>query len=83
MRASLLPPAQCTLAWIAGQPGIAAPVIGPRTFAHFEDCIGAAEVTVTAEDRARIEQVAPPGRAIVPYYIDDNWVDLRPNKYRW
>ncbi|MDQ5854464.1 MAG: aldo/keto reductase [Chloroflexota bacterium] len=64
-------PSQLALAWCAQQPGITSPIIGPRTMEQLEDNLRAAEIVVTDADRARIDEVAPPGRAIVPYYQAD------------
>jgi aryl-alcohol dehydrogenase-like predicted oxidoreductase len=72
-------PSQLALAWVAQQPGVTSAIIGPRTRAHLEDCLGAMHVRVTAEDRARLDAVTPPGRAIVPYYE----ADFGPHRFRW
>ncbi len=64
-------PSQIALAWVAGQPAVTSPIIGPRTMEQLEDNIGAASVTLTDADRARLDEVSPPGRAIVPYYQAD------------
>jgi aryl-alcohol dehydrogenase-like predicted oxidoreductase len=72
-------PGQVALAWVAQQPGVTSPIIGPRTLAQLEDCLGAVHVQLTAEDRARLDEVAPPGRAIVPYYE----ADFGPHRFRW
>jgi aryl-alcohol dehydrogenase-like predicted oxidoreductase len=72
-------PSQVALAWVAQQPGVTSAIIGPRTRAHLEDCLGAMHVRLTAEDRARLDAVTPPGRAIVPYYE----ADFGPHRFRW
>ena len=72
-------PAQLALAWCAQRPGITSPIIGPRTMEQLEDNLGAAGVEITEEDRARIDEVAPPGRAVVPYYD----ADFGPHQFRW
>jgi aryl-alcohol dehydrogenase-like predicted oxidoreductase len=56
------------LAWCMQQPGITSPIIGPRTLDQLEDNLGALAVTVTAEDRARIDEIIPPGRHVSPFY---------------
>jgi aryl-alcohol dehydrogenase-like predicted oxidoreductase len=71
-------PSQLALAWVAQQPGITSAIIGPRTRAHLEDCLGAMDVQLTAEDRARLDAVALPGRALVPYYE----ADFSPHRFR-
>jgi aryl-alcohol dehydrogenase-like predicted oxidoreductase len=72
-------PSQVALAWVAQQPGVTSPIIGPRTLAQLEDCLGAVHVRLTAEDRARLDAVAAPGRAIVPYCE----ADFGPHRFRW
>ncbi|MBE3576098.1 MAG: aldo/keto reductase [Limnochordales bacterium] len=72
-------PSQLALAWVVQQPGVTSPIIGPRTLEQLEDNLGALQVTITDEDRARLDQVAPPGRAIVPYYQ----ADFGPHKFHW
>jgi len=61
------------------------PIIGPRTKRHLDDAIIALNVQFTAEDLDRIDDVAPPGRAVVPYYdygYDGMaWVTWGPHKY--
>jgi aryl-alcohol dehydrogenase-like predicted oxidoreductase len=52
--------AQVAIAWLTGVEGVAAPILGPRTFAHLEDLLGAAELQLTAEERDRLEAPAPP-----------------------
>ncbi|HVQ91266.1 MAG TPA: aldo/keto reductase [Mycobacteriales bacterium] len=78
-------PAQLALAWCAAQPGITAPIIGPRTLEQLEDSLGALDVTITADDTARIDAVAPPGRATVPYYGADGfaWTTWGPHTHHW
>jgi aryl-alcohol dehydrogenase-like predicted oxidoreductase len=72
-------PGQVALAWVAQQPGVTSPIIGPRTLAQLEDCLGAVDVRLTAEDRERLDAVASPGQVIVPYYE----ADFGPHRFRW
>ena len=53
-------PSQLALAWNVEQPGITAAIAGPRTRDQLIDNLGALAVTVTAEDHARLDAVAPP-----------------------
>ena len=64
-------PSQLALAWCAQQPGITSPIIGPNSMQQFEDNLGALNVQVTAEDRAALDEVAPPGGVTVKYYEAD------------
>ena len=59
---------QLALAWNMHQPGVTSPIVGPRTMEQLEDNLKAMEVTVTDEDRKALDEVAPPGGVISPYY---------------
>jgi aryl-alcohol dehydrogenase-like predicted oxidoreductase len=73
---------QVALAWCMHQPGVTSPIIGPRTLAHLTDNLGAATVAITDADRARLDAVAEPEQAIVPYYTGKN-IDFKAPKHRW
>lgn len=70
---------QFALAWVAGQPGVTAPIIGPRTLAQLEDNLGALAVEITDEDRAQVDELVEPGRMVSPFYDGD----FGPHRYRW
>jgi aryl-alcohol dehydrogenase-like predicted oxidoreductase len=76
-------PSQLALAWNMAQPGITAPIIGPRTLEQFVDNVGAFDVEVTDADRARLDMLAPPWTATLRYYDAALAVDFRPNLARW
>lgn len=71
--------AQFALAWVMQQPGVTSPIIGPRTMEQLEDNLGAFGVEISAEDRATVDQLVPPGRMVSPFYE----ADFGPHKYRW
>jgi hypothetical protein len=54
----------------------------PRTREHFKDNLGAINVTFTEQDHARLNTVAGPEQAIVPYYTGE-LIDFKPSQYRW
>jgi aryl-alcohol dehydrogenase-like predicted oxidoreductase len=72
-------PGQLALAWCKEQPSITSPIIGPRTMEQLEDNLGATAVDITEEDRERLDEVAPPGRATVAYYEGD----FGPHRFCW
>ena len=74
-------PSQIALAWCADQPGVTSPIIGPRFMAHLEDNLGAVDVTITDEDRVRLDAVAETEQAIVPCY-SGKMIDFKPSQYR-
>jgi aryl-alcohol dehydrogenase-like predicted oxidoreductase len=73
---------QIALAWCTFQPGVTSPIIGPRTLDHLKDNLGALAVQITDADRARLDAVAEPEQAIVPYYTS-KIIDFKPPRYRW
>jgi aryl-alcohol dehydrogenase-like predicted oxidoreductase len=48
-------PSQVALAWTLLNPAVASPIMGARTLAQFEDNLGALEVTMTDDQRARLD----------------------------
>ncbi len=72
-------PGQLALAWCKDRPAVTSPIIGPRTMGQLEDNLGATEVFFSEQDNERLDQVAPPGRATVPYYE----ADFGPHRFRW
>jgi aryl-alcohol dehydrogenase-like predicted oxidoreductase len=73
---------QAALAWCIRQPGITSPIIGPRTMEHLTDNLGAVTVAITDADRARLDAVAEPEQAIVPYY-SGKMIDFKAPRHRW
>jgi aryl-alcohol dehydrogenase-like predicted oxidoreductase len=51
---------QVALAWLLGVEGVTAPIVGPRTFEHLEDVLGAVDVELSAEEHERLAAPAPP-----------------------
>jgi aryl-alcohol dehydrogenase-like predicted oxidoreductase len=52
--------AQVALAWLLGTDGVTAPIVGPRTLEQLDGLLNATELTLSAEERARLEAHAPP-----------------------
>jgi aryl-alcohol dehydrogenase-like predicted oxidoreductase len=75
-------PSQLALAWNMSRPGIAAPIIGPRTLEQLIDNLGALEVKIGADDVARIDELAPPLSVTLRYYDASMAVDMKPNLSR-
>jgi aryl-alcohol dehydrogenase-like predicted oxidoreductase len=51
-----LPPAQVALAWLLHKPGVTAPIVGATRLEHLEDALAAAELTLSAEEIAQLEE---------------------------
>jgi aryl-alcohol dehydrogenase-like predicted oxidoreductase len=69
---------QLALAWVLGQPGVTSPIVGPRTTEQLKDNLGALEVTLTDDDRKKIDALIPPGGMLAPFYE----ADFGPHPYR-
>jgi aryl-alcohol dehydrogenase-like predicted oxidoreductase len=59
--------AQVALAWLIGRPAVTSVIIGGRTEAQFHDNLASANVKLTADERARLDQVSLPP-LIYPYW---------------
>jgi aryl-alcohol dehydrogenase-like predicted oxidoreductase len=73
---------QLALAWCAAQPGVTAPIIGPRTLEQVTDNLGATEVDLESADFARIDALVPPCSAAVHYYDRAMGLDIRSHGHR-
>ncbi|MFW5871281.1 MAG: aldo/keto reductase [Verrucomicrobiota bacterium] len=58
---------QFALAWLLYQPGITAPIIGPRTADHLADNLGALELTLSGEALQRVDDAVQPGIDLMGY----------------
>ena len=59
--------AQVALAWTLGRPGIATVVVGARTEEQLADNLGAVDLTLEDDERARLDEVSAP-RLMYPYW---------------
>jgi aryl-alcohol dehydrogenase-like predicted oxidoreductase len=50
------PPAQVALAWLLSRPGVTAPIVGATRLGHIGDALAATELTLTAQETARLEE---------------------------
>jgi len=59
--------AQVALAWLLGRPAVSSVIIGARTEQQLEDNLKAADLTLTAAERARLDAVSAPP-LLYPYW---------------
>jgi NDP-hexose C3-ketoreductase / dTDP-4-oxo-2-deoxy-alpha-D-pentos-2-ene 2,3-reductase len=63
------PPADVALAWLLAQPGVTAPIIGPRTLAQLDGAMGALDVQLDDDVFAELDRIFPgPGGAAPEAY---------------
>jgi 1-deoxyxylulose-5-phosphate synthase len=65
------------LLWCKDQPGITAPIIGPRTLAHLEDALSVLNMKLKDEDRPIFDNLVHPGNAVADFYNSAWWMKAR------
>ncbi len=65
-------PSQLALAWVLAQGDDLVPIPGTKRVKYLEDNLGAVNVTLTAEDLARIDAAFPPGAAAGTRYPESS-----------
>jgi len=68
---------QLSLLWIKDQPGITAPIIGPRTLAHLEDALSILDKKLDAADRPLFDELVHPGTAVADFHNSNEWMKAR------
>jgi aryl-alcohol dehydrogenase-like predicted oxidoreductase len=66
-------PIQLAVLWVKDQPGVTAPVIGPRTSSHLEDYLPVAQMQLSEELRARCDGLVPPGGMVANFHNSAGW----------
>jgi aryl-alcohol dehydrogenase-like predicted oxidoreductase len=65
---------QLALLWAKDQPGVTAPIIGPRTLAQLEDALGVLELALDDDARAACDALVHPGNAVSDFYSTAFWM---------
>lgn len=71
-------PAQLALLWAKDQPGVTAPIIGPRTFEQFEEALPVLEWLLDAQTAAELDALYPPGSASADFHNSSGWTKKLP-----
>jgi aryl-alcohol dehydrogenase-like predicted oxidoreductase len=73
---------ELAVAFVLRHPAVSAAIIGPRTMAHLESQLTAAEVILPTDVLDRIDEIVPPGVTLNP--ADSGWVSpaLQPSARR-
>ena len=51
-----MPRAQVALAWVLANPTVTSPIVGARRPGHLEDAVAAADLELTGDEVARLEE---------------------------
>jgi 1-deoxyxylulose-5-phosphate synthase len=68
---------QLALLWVKDQPGITAPIIGPRTLAHLEDALGILDKSLDEADIPLFNELVHPGNAVADFHNSNDWMKAR------
>jgi 1-deoxyxylulose-5-phosphate synthase len=68
---------QYALLWCKDQPGITAPIIGPRTMAHLNDALEIADKKLDDADRGLLDELVHPGTAVADFHNSNEWMKAR------
>ena len=69
--------AQLATLWVKDQPGITAPLIGPRSVEHLEHLLPVLEMTLSDELAAACDELVPPGGAVASFFNTADWMKQR------
>jgi aryl-alcohol dehydrogenase-like predicted oxidoreductase len=76
-RAHGIDAAQLAILWVKDQPGVTAPIIGPRTVAQLENLLPVLEMSLSEELRAACDALVPPGSAAANFHNTAPWMKMR------
>ena len=69
-------PAQLAILWVKDQPGITAPLIGPRILGHLENLLPVAEMSLSEDLRRDCDRLVPPGSAVANFHNSAPWMKM-------
>jgi aryl-alcohol dehydrogenase-like predicted oxidoreductase len=68
---------QLALLWVKDQPGVTAPIIGPRTLEHLEDALAILDKDLDDGDRPLFDELVHPGTAVSDFHNSNDWMKAR------
>jgi len=66
--------AQLAILWCKDQPGVTAPLVGPRTMQHLEDVLPVLEMKLSDDLRAACDELVPPGSVVADFHNTADWM---------
>ena len=68
--------AQLALTWVTSQPGVTAPLVGPRSAEQLEHLLPVLDDTLDDEVRAACDELVPPGSAVADFHNSAAWMKM-------
>ncbi len=69
-----LTPGQVSLLWIKDQPGVTAPIVGPRNVQQLHEVVQVVDRHADDELRAAFDELNPPGMAVSNFHNTSGWM---------
>jgi len=70
-------PAQLAVLWVKDQPGVTAPLIGPRTLEQLEHFLPVMDMGLDSAARRACDELVPPGTAVVNFHNTASWMKMQ------
>jgi len=70
-------PAQLAILWVKDQPGITAPIIGPKSLEQLEHLLPVLEMSLPEDIRAACDGLVPPGSAVANFHNSAPWMKMQ------
>lgn len=70
-------PAQLAVLWVKDQPGITAPLIGPRTLEHLEQFLPVLDMKLDRSLQNLCDSLVPPGSAVSNFHNSAPWMKMK------
>ncbi len=69
---------QLAILWVKDQPGVTAPLIGPRTLQQLtDDYLPVADMVLSDEARAECDAMVPPGSVVASFHNSAPWMKMK------
>jgi 1-deoxyxylulose-5-phosphate synthase len=69
--------AQLAICWVKDQPGVVAPLIGPKSVAQLQHMLPVADMTLSADMAAMCDTINPPGSAVANFHNSAAWMKMQ------
>ena len=70
-------PAQLAVLWVKEQPGITAPIIGPRTVEQLKHLLPTMKMKLDESIRQKCDELVPPGSAVANFHNSAPWMKMK------
>jgi aryl-alcohol dehydrogenase-like predicted oxidoreductase len=70
-------PAQLAVLWVKDQPGVTAPLIGPRTMEQLEHFLPVMAMQLDDQIRAECDALVPPGSVVADFHNSAPWMKMQ------